>query len=83
MSNIRVYRQGKLTDIQIVRRSGDYSYLGPDMAPGWNDVVIVDSDEHFRPNVRYDSPNTEQFYYSCVPLLTKDPIILMQEALLG
>ena len=82
MNAIRVYRSGKLTDIQIMRRSSRHAYLGPDMAPGWNDVIIVDGEEHFKPTVRYDSIDEGNFYYYCIPV-RKDPQILMQEALLG
>lgn len=83
MSDIRVYRAGKLTDIQILRRSSRSTYIGPDMAPGWDDVVIVDAAEHFKPITRYQAFNSGEFYYHCVNVYDKDPLIEMQEALLG
>ena len=83
MNNIRVYREGKLTDIQIIRRSSRSTYIGPEMAPGWNDVVIVDGAEHFKPAVRYGALDSGEFYYHCVNLYDKDPLIEMQEALIG
>lgn len=85
MHNIRVYREGKLTDIQILRRSSLNTYVGPDMAPGWDDVVIVDNGVHYKPATRYQAPGSGRFYYHCSYVFDndKDPLIEMQEALIG
>lgn len=65
------------------RRSSLSTFTGPDLSPGWQDVVIVFDGFHYKPTVRYGAIEAGEFYYHCIVLNEQNPQILLQEVLLN